>query len=573
MKKLATLLGIIVLFTSIPLATSSAETIDPDAPFFLPDDGRAGLMGAFFNDQATGEKTSHLIDSIKWQNSQIDPTCTSIQDLSCTSNSLGFRAIIPFCQSDSDINCVEEVGAIKEDGTKVAAKFKQYFPLKAQNEFLGDPTYQLPSGKAGSLVSIPGINHKGGEEYLVTLQLSGNVDKANRKTRLDGFSARIVPVELVESKIRTGSSCPPETCDVGWVYHDPLKRWAEIGSGGPTCEATSTRTGQCAEKRAFPANVRFYLKTRLNVSPSGWLHGRFAEPEVSIEANKGITRIAVEALPVRVPILFKSYLWSEAPEVIKDGYDPRTGFFKLGNHHGSYRIANSDKETDPTKRNFISTPLPSGKTGIEELKLWLPILDDKATAMASIWSIRTLTQEETEGSNPCFESATDLTGLVTTNATQYSAGPPAFDKSEGTLTYKVGAPHFSSTGEVFKGRYNLSMRSEVARCVYQFSKAPIRAELSVVSADGSPQVATTVVSEKNGWVYLSAANFEFSAPVIKAKLTQEVVVEPTPTPTPSATGTQKPVAKKTTITCVKGKTAKKVTAVAPKCPTGYKVKK
>jgi hypothetical protein len=32
-------------------------------------------------------------------------------------------------------------------------------------------------------------------------------------------------------------------------------------------------------------------------------------------------------------------------------------------------------------------------------------------------------------------------------------------------------------------------------------------------------------------------------------------------------------AKKITITCVKGKTVKKVTAVKPKCPKGYKVKK
>jgi hypothetical protein len=31
--------------------------------------------------------------------------------------------------------------------------------------------------------------------------------------------------------------------------------------------------------------------------------------------------------------------------------------------------------------------------------------------------------------------------------------------------------------------------------------------------------------------------------------------------------------KKTTITCVKGKLTKKVTAVKPKCPAGYKVKK
>jgi hypothetical protein len=36
---------------------------------------------------------------------------------------------------------------------------------------------------------------------------------------------------------------------------------------------------------------------------------------------------------------------------------------------------------------------------------------------------------------------------------------------------------------------------------------------------------------------------------------------------------QSPVVKKSTITCVKGKLTKKVTAVKPKCPAGYKVKK
>ena len=46
-------------------------------------------------------------------------------------------------------------------------------------------------------------------------------------------------------------------------------------------------------------------------------------------------------------------------------------------------------------------------------------------------------------------------------------------------------------------------------------------------------------------------------------------VTPTPTPTPTATPTAAP-AKKTTITCVKGKTVKKVTGVAPKCPSGFK---
>jgi hypothetical protein len=176
-----------------------------------------------------------------------------------------------------------------------------------------------------------------------------------------------------------------------------------------------------------------------------------------------------------------------------------------------------------------------------------------------------------EGSSQCFRDSNRVSGIVTTNATQYSAGPPTLDKVEGTLNYVVAAPHYDPRDKDFKGSYDLVMRSDVARCIYGFSKAPINATLSITSSDGTPQVATTLIGERNGWLYLQAKNFEFSAPIIKAKLTQEVVVEPTPTPTPTPAATKKPaVAKKVTITCVKGKTTKKVTAVKPTCPSGFK---
>lgn len=50
----------------------------------------------------------------------------------------------------------------------------------------------------------------------------------------------------------------------------------------------------------------------------------------------------------------------------------------------------------------------------------------------------------------------------------------------------------------------------------------------------------------------------------------------TPSPTSNtkkvAPQNSKPTPIKTTISCVKGKTIKKVTAINPKCPTGYKKK-
>jgi hypothetical protein len=571
-KFFSVVLGIVLAVTSVG-GVSAADLIEADESFAMPNDVSPGQHGVIFTDQDTGQIASYLTDNAKFANDQIDPTCTSLEDKTCTSNLLNFQAIIPSCQSSADMNCIEELGAVKEDGSKVVGEFKQYFPLKAQNEFVGNPEYQLPSGTSGSIFSFPNVSHKGGELYFASFQISGFVEKSNKKSTLTGFSARITPVQLQSAPLTTQTCGASSPCpDAGYAYSVISKKWGNQASGFDgihSCAATSAKDSMCAQRFSFPENVRVYMKVRLNLAPSGWLHGRFAEPTVEITTSGQVSKISVEALPVRVPIIYKTFLWKDMPSAIKSSYNEQTGDFILGSTGSFTRFDSSWGETDPLKRHRISSPSPSGATGIEELKVWLPIVEDKATAMPSMWSVRSLRNEEKSGSNQCFDSATQLTGLVTTNATQYSAGPPVFDKAEGTLVYKVAAPHYSSNGDVFKGRYNLTMRSDIARCVYGFTKAPIRAELSIVSADGSPQVATTILGEKNGWVFLSAANFEFSAPIIKAKLTQEVVVEPTPTPA----ATKKPVvAKKTTITCVKGKTVKKVTAAKPTCPSGFKKK-
>jgi hypothetical protein len=107
------------------------------------------------------------------------------------------------------------------------------------------------------------------------------------------------------------------------------------------------------------------------------------------------------------------------------------------------------------------------------------------------------------------------------------------------------------------------MSSSVARCIYKFTAAPISATVSITSENGEANTATTVINEKNGWLKLGAYGFTFSSPTVRVKLTQEKAI-------PQATTTVP--AKKVTITCLKGKTSKKVTAVSPKCPKGYKKK-
>ena len=207
---------------------------------------------------------------------------------------------------------------------------------------------------------------------------------------------------------------------------------------------------------------------------------------------------------------------------------------------------------------------------MKEFVNWLPVIGDKAQGMPTAWMLKTMISSGDNSKNPCFAKGNGFAGVVSTNAAQYLDGPPSFDKSEGVLDYKVAAPHLTSGGEVFKGTYDLVMSSAVARCLYGFSQAPIGATISIVSESGEPNVATTLVSEKNGFLNLAAYNFTFSSPTVRVKLTQEAVA-PVATPSPTATA-KTVVAKKTSITCVKGKTTKKVTAINPKCPTGYKKK-
>ena len=572
--------------TSVNAATSSVG--DPGRSWSIPNDGELGQHVQQFLDTDIGNPVSYLVKNENWSKyNDEDPTCTSLEDSKCSSGNVSFQAVIPFCKDSKDLNCTLDFGTIDASGKKASGVFSRYFPLKAQNEYVGNSAYKLPSGVAGSLFTIPQAPHDGGNTYFLSVLLQGSGTSLS-SISLQDFTIRMYPVKLENNNYNCGGECN----EYGFVKvpkgvtGNPTGKdtWLVSGpgvQGNNFCVADSTKEGLCAQRYAFPADIRYYVTVKMQQIPSGWMHGRMSDPEIQIKKEADYSTIEITANPVAVPAIYKMYNYPQMPEELKSQYDIKTGAYKNSdrfkndplNAAPGGRTAEND---DPLKRNVINKIDASAPWGMDELKLWLPFLNDQATALLSYWSVRTLSTSEREGSNACFTDKENVTGIVTTNSTQYSAGPPSFNKAEATLEYKVGAPHYGTDKSVFKGSYDLVMRSDVARCVYGFSKAPINATIAITSADGTPQVATTVMGEKNGWVYLQAKNFEFSTPVIKAKLTQEPeptpapTVTPTPTPTPSVTA--KATAKKNTISCIKGKVTKKVTGVNPKCPNGYKKK-
>jgi hypothetical protein len=608
---ISALLSIALLIVPTSLVSADSKWVgDPGRSWSIPDDAERGMHVQEFIDSFPNESVSYLLDENLRKQSFVDPTCKSVEDPRCTSEVLTYQALLPFCGELSTVYCIEEFGITTTAGENSPGTFKRYFPNKAQNEFQKSEKLKLPYGGTGSIFEVPGAAHEGGNTYYVSVFTQGSVHKENGAW-LGGFNIRLYPVKL-EPNNKLGPATGP---DAGWSPETSSSghtkgQWREAGfgfTGDNFCVAASVKEQLCAQRYAFPSEKKYYLKLRMQNRPAGWLHGRIYKPEVSFVQSGEYFSVSISAFPVAVPAVYKMYRYPEMPQVLKDAYDVKSGDYKPEavnrppfNPDAPEGCGRTACTQDPMTRNKIVAPTPWSPYGIEQLKLWLPHVNDQATALLGTWSVRTLDSQETSNSQQCFTAGDNgVTGIVTTNATQYSAGPPSLNKATNSLEYIVAAPHYTPKKEEFKGTYDLVMRSDVARCVYGFSKAPIRATLSVVKDGANESVATELLNEKNGWIYLSAAGFTYSEPLIRVTLFQDPEPTPTPTPTPTpivtATPTPTPTptpeptvaasptptakspsviaaAKKATITCVKGKLTKKVTGVNPKCPTGYKKK-
>lgn len=140
---------------------------------------------------------------------------------------------------------------------------------------------------------------------------------------------------------------------------------------------------------------------------------------------------------------------------------------------------------------------------------------------------------------------------------------PNWDATDQTLSLKVEASHLQMDGKQNIGTFSIAMPLSVASCLWGADLS--KASQAIVSATypelGITELITTTSKIINGSYILSASGFHYSAPTIKVKVVQTAVA---PTADTSSAPTKK------TIVCRKGKTIKKVTALKPSCPTGYK---
>ena len=546
-----------------------AAGVDIDAEYRDPNDSNAGMQIVIFKDKSPASGYSYLM------NGSPEKLCGSLGDENCAGggNSLGYSAIIPPCSTPNQLDCIVEFGTSNDNDDKTLGAFIETFPTVGRNQFVGDSAVKLPTGGAPTLWNLASQPHAGGTTYMVQVQSRGQMQQ-NGSFLLADFGIEIQPVELVADVCipEQGSDAACAQNSGPGFYDVPIsaKEYDEDGNELPretkvgnasrvsasTFDCVILAEDKCARRHAFPSGTRLYLKVRLSQTPTGWLHGRISQPKVTLTPLSGAAvELAVSATAVNTPVIAQARPFSTLPADLQQAYQA-TGGFK----GASAGTRNRPTFTStPDIRNAISQPSSSSAEGMAELLMWLPNINDTATANIGTWTVRSLQSYELQDATSCFLTSSQLNGLVMTNATQYSAGPPVFDKAAGSLEYKVAAPHYTSGGNVFTGTYDLIMRSDVARCLYGFSKAPLNASISVTDNDGVATVATKLVSEKDGWLRISAYGFGFSNPTIKVNLTQA-----------ASEVTKKIVTKKTTISCKKGKSVKKVTAIKPACPKGFK---
>ncbi|CAN2218363.1 hypothetical protein MCEMRE196_01194 [Candidatus Nanopelagicaceae bacterium] len=544
MKKKVVALLLITLtlgsFTQLSAADLPDEQKQVPRP---PVEQTGGYSGAYYDDQRTLFRAFTYLESwpTEYFSNGSQTTCSSMKDEACaTSNYLFYETPISPCSNERVKDCVVSLSGKNGEGewinatlvetttssfSNIGAEFlKRYF-----TPFTGDASRGIPDSGSISIWKIPGMTHAGGgDEYLLIPKLNGDhLDKQGKKA--SNLDVGIFPISKSPSAGKNASDC--------FMLTDSY----------------------CLVRWAHPNGSSFKVSVKTSSKIIGWFHGRIYEPTISSEKlSDGQTLITIEGAAMKVPVLAAWAKNTELPKALDEMIEKE--FIERGRQFAGSGIFGGN-ETDRAKQAVIDDRNPSfDENFFARYLLWVEVAKDKAYANPSTWSFRTM--ENYAQYEKCI-GASGVAGMVTTNSNAYIAGPPVF--KDGVLSYKVSSPHYDSKNEIQVGTYDLAIRSDIARCIYGFTSAPIQASVSIIYDDGQTKSATTVVSERNGWLKLSAKGFTYSSPTLKVSFTQEKS---------ASEATINPVTKpsKKTIVCTKGKTTKKVTAVNPKCPSGYKKK-
>ena len=453
--------------------------------------------------------------------------CYSAGDPTCDYNNPNLDilqwAILPNCSLSSSPFCIKSLEVAAPGEPLQVAKFLG--EAKGGLRYAADSaTQMIEAGRPSLYEATQAPNLGGTSNYAVAVVATSHFNHRTKKYEVTDLTAHI------RAYRNKGGDYKASFFD--------KSAGAENGKqgGGEVNTCAFVEDGNCGFIVDFTPGTRFKIEMTIPKSVGGWFQGRLKDPVVSVTPGNGSANaISVEAEPVVVPKM----------AVVRNLADFTAQENTWFQNNGSWG----------TNARGRATGAGAGREDVFPfLEFYRKLAKDTASGTQSFWSLGTVMGGS---GSPCLQDTSKVLGIVTTNAMGFDGKSPAFEK--GYLNYKVTGLHFMPDGTTpVQGTYDLVMRSESARCLYGFTNAPISATVSVTGGDSS-SVATTVVSEKNGWLKMAAYGFTFSEKTLAVRMTQA----------------KASAAKKTTIICVSTKNkklTKKVTAISPKCPAGFKKK-
>jgi len=170
---------------------------------------------------------------------------------------------------------------------------------------------------------------------------------------------------------------------------------------------------------------------------------------------------------------------------------------------------------------------------------------------------------------------------------------PVWNAETKRFKYTASAPRLAPDGTtVNKGFYRAIIPIADAKLFWGLTNPNDAAKaliVSIITSDAGSKVALSSISVNKTNIVIEVSNFDFPDPALDIALNPNYTGSSAATEAnqnssgPAATGTSQTAAnnqvvtaakaKTTTITCVKGKTTRKVTAVKPVCPKGFTKKK
>ena len=567
---LTLLVGLLVL------NPSSSDADVPSFPHLSPPSYHAPLVNGFYQLTWVGQ----------WKIPP-RPEFTNIPRLEISDKqnySLNYGvSVFPKCSKDVLERCISSI-EYKKSGDAVwsAATFIKYLPVSTlsfdssgRDRYLQWSKEDLdskrntfwPLDSARSSIWELDTN-QGKQKYLasVSIQYDATFNQFSQ------FKLSLTPV--IEINVKTESSYRDLDPDNTWCartgYGDSFFR----GNNFHPLTDSNSSTGDydyCLVKSNFDPETLFRINTQLSSDFSekklaNWVTSRTTETR-AYSKSAGVNRPILASFEGR-PASIQAGI-TQVPHTL-DGFNSwwSGSPFKKEFDEGKF----DQNWFEQLKKNWGIGPDFSGAEGwyglgwgaINQWNSTEKYIDPRLTIEHNVWEFSVVPLEEA-GDNwvaKCknvMNSTSSFSGVISTNATVFVQGPPKLE-STGNLDFQVAATHLKQNGELNLGTYHLSIDQNVAKCIWGTSSIGASASISVISQNGEKQIATTSMGVAEGQLNFSASGFHFSTNKISISLGK--------IDAPVAVSRRNP----STVICVKGKLTKKVTAVNPKCPTGYKKK-